>query len=162
MRKDVILDLGLYFVKHSDKALTKENLHDFIVLVDILELEKYATCFSDADYILKNNRIEVVGLDDLVSNNTDLNRVFVESQNAYDTFSIATKALVEQAMRVFNGDEQTLRDKLALAIPVAEDVIFSDKLYRVALSKVYSNSTVVDEIIEKINHHKYMYKTFAL
>lgn len=161
MRKDAILDLGLYFIKHSNKALTKENLHDFIVLVDILELEKYATCFSDADYIVKNNRIEVVGLNELVSNN-NLSYVFIESENAYDTFSVATTALVEQAMRVFNGDEQTLRDKLALAIPVAEGVIFSDGLYRAVLGKTYSDSTVVDEIIEKINHHKYMYKTFAL
>lgn len=162
MRKDVILDLGLYFVKHSNKVLTKENLHDFIVLVDILELEKYATCFSDADYILKNNRIEVVGLDDIVSNNTDFRRVFVESENAYDTFSVATQALVKQAMLIFNGDEQTLRDKLALAIPVAEGIIFSDELYRAALGKSYGDSAVIDEIIEQINHHKYMYKTFAL
>lgn len=162
MRKDVILDLGLYFVKHSNKALTKENLHDFIVLADILELEKYATCFSDADYILKNNRIEVVGLDDLVSNNTDFRRVFVESENAYDTFSVATQALVEQAMLVFNGDEKTLRDKLYLSIPVEEGIIFSDELYRVVLGKSYGDSDVIDEIIEKINHHKYMYKTFAL
>lgn len=162
MRKDVILDLGLYFVKHSNKALTKENLHDFIVLVDILELEKYATCFSDADYILKNNRIEVVGLDELVSNDADLRRVFVESENAYDTFSVATQALVEQAMLVFNGDEKTLRDKLSLSIPVKEGVIFSNELYRAALSRTYTDPTIIDEIIERINHHKYMYKTFAL
>ena len=162
MRQDVIFDLGLYFTKYSTKTLSRENLHDFIVLVDVLELEKYATCFSDADYILKNNRIEVVGLNELVSDDTDLRRVFVESENAYDTFSVATQALVEQAMRVFNSDEKTLREKLSLSISVEEGVIFSDELYRVVLSKAYCDSDIVDDIIEEINHHKYMYKTFAL
>ena len=162
MRQDVIFDLGLYFTKYSTKTLSRENLHDFIVLVDVLELEKYATCFSDADYILKNNRIEVVGLNELVSDDTDLRRVFVESENAYDTFSVATQALVGQAMRVFNSDEKTLREKLSLSIPVEEGVIFSDELYRAALGKSYCDSDIVDDIIEEINHHKYMYKTFAL
>jgi len=162
MRQDVILDLGLYFTKHSTKTLSKENLNDFIVLVDILELEKYATCFSDTDYIVKNNRIEVVGLNDLIRSDNDLSSVFVDSENAYDTFSVATTELVQMAMLIFNSDEKTLRDKLTLSIPVEEDVVFSDELYRAVLSITYADSATIDDIIERINHHKYMYKTFAL
>ena len=39
MRTDIILDLGLYFIKNTSGIKNKERLNDFIVFSEILKLQ---------------------------------------------------------------------------------------------------------------------------
>ena len=50
MRTDIILDLGLYFIKNTSGIKNKERLNDFIVFSEILKLQRFQDSLTDSEY----------------------------------------------------------------------------------------------------------------
>lgn len=163
MKKDMILDLGLYFLKNTTSDKTKDNLNDFIVLVDILSLHHDYRCLTDSQYYFKNNKINISTLDDVLHDEQELNKVFLENEYSYDNFSIATMELLKDVIFIFDNDKIKLNDYLLKSRPdTIPEGSFSNEFYYCVLKQSKLPSIYIDEMVEEINYHQYIYKTFVL
>ena len=84
MRTDIILDLGLYFIKNTSGIKNKERLNDFIVFSEILKLQRFQDSLTDSEYYIKNNKIMVLSQPDVVN---DLLSKSIPNNRDLDVFS---------------------------------------------------------------------------
>lgn len=163
MRTDIILDLGLYFISNTSGIKNKERLNDFIVFSEILKLQRFQDSLTDSEYYIKNNKIMVLSLDEVLQSSTPLEEVFFETEYAYDNFSVATTKLLDEAMVTFDNQPDVVKTLLSKSIPDNKDLdIFSDEFYYCVLKQTDLSEENIVYIIDRIKHFQYIYNTFAV
>ena len=163
MRTDIILDLGLYFIKNTSGIKNKERLNDFIVFSEILKLQRFQDSLTDSEYYIKNNKIRVVSLDEVLQSSTPLEEVFFETEYAYDNFSVATTKLLDEAMVTFDNQPDVVKTLLSKSIPNNRNLdVFSDEFYYCVLKQTELSEENITYVIDRIKHFQYIYNTFAV
>lgn len=162
MRTDIILDLGLYFIKNTTGIKTKQRLNDFIIFSEILTLQKYYHTLTDSDYSIKNNKLIDMTLDHLLKDNIPLEDVFFETEDSYDSFSIATLKTLNKAITLFDKHFGWVNNILLLSTPSNTDNVCTDGFYYNVLKQIDLSEELITHVINEIRYHQYIYKTFCL
>lgn len=163
MRIDIILDLGLYFINNTSGIKNKERLNDFIVFSEILKLQRFQDSLTDSEYYIKNNKIRVVSLDEVLQSSTPLEEVFFETEYAYDNFSVATTNLLDEAIIIFDTQPDVVNTLLSKSIPDNRNLdVFSDEFYYCVLKQTELSEENIVYVIDRIKHFQYIYNTFAV
>lgn len=162
MRTDIILDLGLYFIKNTTGIKTKQRLNDFMIFSEILTLQKYYHTLTDSDYSIKNNKLIDMTLDHLLKDTIPLEDVFFETEDSYDSFSIATLRTLNKAITLFDNHFELVNNTILYSKPSDKNDICTDGFYYNVLKQIDLSEDLINQVINEIKYHQYIYKTFAL
>lgn len=163
MRTDIILDLGLYFIKNTTGIKTKQRLNDFIIFSEILTLQKYCHTLTDSQYSMRNNKVIDLTLDMLLKDNVNLENIFFETEDSYDNFSIATIEILDEAINIFDNNNEFVNNLLSKSLPSNSNTDnYSDDFYYCVLKQTTLSEEMIKHVIEEIKYHQYIYNTFAV
>lgn len=163
MRTDIILDLGLYFIKNTTGIKTKQRLNDFIIFSEILTLQKYCHTLTDSQYSMRNNKVIDLTLDMLLKDNVNLENIFFETEDSYDNFSIATIEILDEAINIFDNNNEFVNNLLSKSLPSNSNTDnCSEDFYYCVLKQTTLSEEMIKHAIEEIKYHQYIYNTFAV
>lgn len=163
MRTEIILDLGLYFIKNTNSNKDKDTLNDFLVFVDIFNLHNHYDCLTDSEYYIKNNKIRILSLDSVLKDNDLLEKIFLENEYSYDNFSVSTVKLLDEAIAIFDNDKKQIEEYLSKSIPSGTlPDFFTDEFYYCVLKQSKLPVEHIEYVVGEIKYHQYIYNTFAV